>query len=122
MIVRVSKRRWLRGIPGESSLLLGTKMCCLGFAARQLGQKAKDIAGVSMPGEMAEDRMTSAMCESPFVRAIQDTLNQRDYFVDTDFSRSAAAINDDGKITDTERMRRLRVLFKESGHKIIFVP
>lgn len=122
MKVTVSKKTWLRGgarITGVvSALLSGEKMCCLGFAAIQCGQTRADIRDVDLPGAIRLGSLTQELRESPFV--------QRDMVgtgvITSALARQAADINDDELITDTQRMKRLRALFKSAGHQIVFVP
>jgi hypothetical protein len=129
MKFRVSRRRWLRGLPDDSpvsSCLLATapgykgKMCCLGFACRQLGQKAADITNVEYPQDINEEAMTQALIDSGLVE--KRTFTGGVTYHGSNLTRAAATINDDPDISDRDRERQLRTLFKAHGHQIVFVP
>jgi hypothetical protein len=129
MKFRVSRRRWLRGLLENSlvqSCLLSTapgykgKMCCLGFACLQLGQKAVDITDVEFPQDINDEAKTQALIDAGLVKK-RDLPYGPDY-VNSTLSATAAYINDDPDISDRDRERQLRTLFKAHGHQIVFVP
>ena len=124
MKVSVSKKRWGRGMTGGS--LLGTtqrnkgKMCCLGFACRQLGIRASVMAGVGYPVTLFHRALTArertVLRQSPLLGGCYGTT------MDSSLARRAALINDNAVLTDAARMTQLRALFKRHGHQIVFVP
>lgn len=125
ILVRISRAKWSRG-HSENALLLkhskvelsGNKtarrgnMCCLGFACLAVGAKRKDILDVGLPA-----------CTEKLLPGLTEKSPYRTGFIDdTDFSQSAAEINDDSTITDKQRQKKLRNLADENGFKFVFVP
>lgn len=104
--VRVVKPKWCRGNDSGSALLTrGGKMCCIGFLARKLGARPKDIRGVG-----TLDRVTNKVGECQIFDSYHSGALSRAY--DT---------NDDHTITNSQRMRELRVIGKEMGVRFVFV-
>ena len=105
--VEVSKKQWCRGKPDESMLRLANgKQCCIGFLARRLGAKVKDIEKVSVL-EFMGNRIPSCY-----------------HFNYNFFSQLADAYkaNDSKSISDTERIRQLKVIGKQMGVQFVFKP
>lgn len=103
LTVRVVKSKWFRG-KKEGSMLLtrDNKMCCIGFLARRLGARPKDIRGVA---------------------TLEGTSHTKclDFDAGTLSLGNAYETNDDEKIDDTERIQKLRVLGRKMGVKFVFV-
>lgn len=119
MKIRVSRKRWLRGVENSALLSSNKKMCCLGFGARQCGVKARDILNKLMPGSIRPDHRTQALLDSPLLTTIEFSPGS---CYNSLLSEGAAVINDDPKLTDRERETQLRSLFRKHGHQIVFVP
>lgn len=100
--VVIDRRKWCRGVDaGNSGLRLKDgKQCCLGFACRVLGVKAKDILLQPMPSDLLIENLNGLTDQ---------------YKDDTVFSIKAAAINDNPAISDKEREKQLKSLAKENG-------
>src|SRR5678815_713843 len=102
--VEVSKKRWYRGKSKGSMLrLAGGKQCCIGFLARKLGAKVRDIQGASTL-EYVTNHIPSCFnfsCKFDHVLAL------------------AYETNDNEKIKDVERIRELKALGKEMGVQFI---
>lgn len=108
----VSRKRWATGRDAGKLMHGDRKMCCLGFCMRQLGAKAKDIQGLAMPSDLNWPE------ETPFTKMVNLPWDDGD----TELSEKASNINDDPELTNPEREKRLRKLFKEYGHTIVFRP
>jgi hypothetical protein len=134
MDIIVKKKKWSRGnypnfkCGGNGGNLLNgddNKMCCLGFACRQLGLKPKDIMDVGMPSGLHFGYDHNKRTDE-FMKKIEVLVNQRGkkddrYYEDRSFVKKAAKLNDDPDITDEVRMTKLTALFKKNGHNITFV-
>jgi hypothetical protein len=86
-------------------------MCCLGFACQQLGGLTED------------DMFEVDTPESTFVviEGLTEKKDGVDMVLDTDLSRKAVQINDDGCITLEAREEELTALFKLHGIEVEFV-
>ena len=105
--VEVSKKRWYRGECERSMLRLANgKQCCIGFLARKLGAKVKDIYGVSTLEDMSGDVLSCF----DFRYKFDDQLDE------------AYVTNDAEEISDIERMKRLKIIGKKMGVQFIFKP
>lgn len=105
--VLIDRRKWYRG--GNSQLrLLNGKQCCLGFACRVLGAKAKDILNEGLPG-----------CLDIEMPGLNRPLLGG--FRDTEFSEKAAIVNDNPNITDNAREKKLKALARASGFIFKFI-
>lgn len=109
--VVVNKRRWLRGDDENSKLLRvkDNKMCCIGFLARELGCKRKDIAEVGM--------LCGVKTEAAQAFNRDYGLSGTGYMTPLD---KAYEVNDDTDLNDKERMRQLREIGKEMGVRFVF--
>lgn len=133
MKVKVSRRKWARGNMGRngSALLIEEgpakgKMCCLGFACVQLGIRKNTIQGRGMPqsiivtpepesyygGTAASDKELAILKKSPLVRGRYNSA----------LASKAASINDHPRLTEPQREKLLKDLFRSKGHSIVFVP
>ena len=107
----VSRKRWLRGGNVASKLRNAKgKMCCLGFRAKVGGAKVADILALSYPACLLD----------PFRFFTRAFVNKNGY--DTALCIKATEVNDDEKISDSEREKKLRAIFKKMGERIKFVP
>lgn len=118
---------WNRG-NGENpevtvALLNSHGMCCLGFAMLQLTDATEaDITDVGEPGEIGWE--FECPDYSPLAHReeyLDAVLGRYEYLVNSEFSESAIAINDDPEIDDRERMKRLRALAREHGLQFRFI-
>ena len=117
----VDRRTWLRGTSKSALLKTSGKhkgeMCCLCHCAIACGFTKKDIANKPMPSAIFGKKYK---CVEPVIDTmLKPTLNNAGYY-DTDTVCRIAATNDDKKIGDTERERRLEKLFAELNIKIKF--
>jgi hypothetical protein len=113
----VSRETWIRGGDDITRLLRPRdgKMCCLGFVCEQLG----------VPRDELRDRGAPADVGTMSLRIVEGVLTRRSdlgTLYNNDLTESAIGINDDEKIDDDERERRLTALFAEHGHELEFVP
>lgn len=124
MIVRVSRKRWGRGEKGGGQLLDSHgKMCCLGFACRQVGLKVADIKKAGLPlGAYNRIVALDHLVPETFLNSPLLHINSEGMRTNSGLSMAAAIINDSLALTDKVRERKLRTLFKKHGHKIVFVP
>jgi hypothetical protein len=105
----VDRRKWLRG-DGAGWLRDGRnrRMCCLGFAMRQIGHcSAKSLTNRGMPADT--ERLVGGL-----------TQEKNGYFIDTSFSNRAQKINDSDKITEKEREQKLKKLARKHGFAFKF--
>ena len=124
----VDRTKWYRGKSENSSKLLfpGTqKMCCLGFVALQCGFTPKAIQGVATPGMISFEFVfdTPKYTKKQFPRGFRFLLGLdiNGDWEDSKMSHRAMEINDDAALTDKQRERKLKELFKRAGHQIMFV-
>lgn len=112
---------WYRGLDekcrdgkNRSALLRSSdgRKCCVGFACLAAGlspQEIEDSGDVSRLGYFDQRRTEVAGLVQSLLSGSSEESN-------------IYSVNDDQKISDTVRMRKLKVLFKELGMKIVFVP
>jgi hypothetical protein len=110
--ITIKRSKWARGGMNGDSFLLNEagNMCCLGFAANQMNRIARCEL---FEGATPEDVYTKA---SPFTNVDEDG-----FVKDNVLSETAIMINDNARISDKVRERRLTTLFKKFGIKIKFV-
>lgn len=113
MKVVVKRSKWFRGQGTHGSLLLNSKgqMCCLGFAALQLGFKEEEIKGQAVPAFLKREMIGFNL---PYNSGLLPFAEH------TPLTRAAVHINDYSFISDEEREQQLTDLFKEHGHEIVF--
>lgn len=114
--VTIDRKKWFRGDGGlKSSLRLpGGKQCCLGFACRALGLKAKQILNRGMPSDVDYSEIIPGLTtESP-----GGSFNSKS---NTMFSEKAARINDLDDINDRSREKQLKALARQNGFIFKFV-
>ena len=87
--------------------------CCLGFVCEQLGYT--DIADLFLVEDVA--RNVGEHLEN----FTSDSIYHCGTIVDSEFSTSCVYINDDEEITNAERQKQLKKIFKENGHKLRFI-
>lgn len=121
MRVKVSRRRWGTGKLG-GYLLAGPedgpgagKMCCLGFACRQIGLSASAIKSHTMPVDLVKH-------DDLLIKKGLCVRSEDGYLRNSTLAARAAEINDQDGLTRREREQKLRKLFKAHGHTIVFVP
>lgn len=103
--VIVNRKRWYRGQGSDYSCLLlpNNKMCCIGFLARSLGCKPREIR------ESTTLSTVDTEVSSNFADAHDTSLS------------SAYYINDDKDIKDNTRERKLITLGKRMGVQFQFI-
>lgn len=105
LTVEVVKSKWHRGDSTNSALRLDNGgQCCIGFLARTLGAKTNEIL------------------DTP---RLADTDNAKCLGFNSKFDNQlsiAYSINDSPSITDTMRIKKLKVIGKKMGVKFVFVP
>ncbi|SRR5258708_23649928 len=103
----VSRKKWFRGKGPSASKLRrhDGAQCCLGYAARCLSIRAKDILNINMPYDLE-----------------LELANKFPHLNDTTEWGMFARINDDMTITNLERETKLKALAKENGFRFKFVP
>lgn len=109
----IDRTKWLRG-GKEDSLLLSAdsgKMCCLGFLARQCGYSAKDIRGFATPSSMGKtSKLIPGLVKTEWGGVHNTPLCYR--LID---------INDNLKLSDSQREKRLTRWFKHLKVDVSFV-
>lgn len=104
----VYRDEWRRGT-GSSCLLLGDKMCCLGFYARACGVPRESIRRMPLPSDVAGWKTVLVEPDLPFSPR-----------VDTDECSSIALANDDEDLGAREREQELRQQFADIGIEVVF--
>jgi hypothetical protein len=99
----VKRSQWLRGGIGTLRDSDG-KQCCLGFVGRQCGVPAKVLLTVSLPN--AYD-----LGDEQFEKYPPDIA-----------WNTFSSVNDNPRISDTEREKRLKKLALKNGFRFRFVP
>jgi len=132
MVFTVDRSKWRSGGDGKNKIGIGATallnpsgfMCCLGQTCNQLGVKKVDLVKLGEPSEIDSDKYKKF--PDIFVDIEEDYSYDDEYPIELSFSNSklsedAMEINDDEDISQKEREKRLRNLFKEHGHKIKFI-
>jgi hypothetical protein len=106
----IDRRRWTRGTGGEGAALYNTDnggMCCLGFAARQLGKRIKveEIQDSQLPRSLMQDVLDRLPVFMQHVSLMDD-------FAD---------LNDRRDLDSKEREEKLKIMFREQGVSVRFV-
>lgn len=107
--VKVVKRRWFRGKGGTESRLRKGKtghQCCIGFLARTIGAKARDIVGLCTLEELS--KAEAPRCYDFYRRNISQLGN-------------AYAVNDAQDMTDKARITKLTAIGKKMGVQFRFI-
>lgn len=105
LTVKVVKSKWHRGDYYNSALRFKDgKQCCIGFLARALGANVSEILNIDIL-----ENVETIKCEA-FSSEFDNQLS------------SAYSINDSPSITDTMRIKQLKVIGKKMGVKFVFVP
>lgn len=119
--VVINRKRWMRGNRDSERFKHRSQLwhrgadagCCLGHAMHQVCKiQLADLHGIAFPNGTMQYQKPNF---EKFCSGGKDFL-----FADTQFSQEAAAINDDGNISDKEREKKLKALFKENGLKLTF--
>jgi len=101
--VQVNRKKWFRGQQeGSRLLLMNGKMCCIGFLARELRFKPKNIRNVTTLCSVSSDRAYN------FVDAHEDALSQ------------AYVVNDQPDIDNVTREKELKKVGERMGVQFIF--
>jgi hypothetical protein len=118
----VKRSKWFRGQGDEQSRLQTTdnKMCCLGFYAKECGLKKKHLLDISTPSEILYDIRT-LWKSFLFDRKDIEFANDETWITDSNVANDLMEINDNKFITEKERERRLKDLFKAQGIKLKFI-
>lgn len=117
--LRVDRAIWYRGRGGAGSALLTPEgeQCCLGFFARALGYKKKEIDGFSSP----EGMPIGLGWPTPNLFPYSVLHMTSDYYkANSEWTTAAIRINDNPLIYERERERALRAHFKKIGIKLVF--
>ena len=128
----IDRRKWARGDMGGGSALLNEigSMCCLGFDMRGCGFKPKEIRNQAMPddvGDMDKQMKRTAKKVPHLVNTLDNPWadsTDEDGLLRlraTKFAIKAAAINDNVKIAERTREKRLKALFFEQEIALQFV-
>jgi hypothetical protein len=111
MKLTINRDKWLRGEPGESSLLRSRdgKMCCLGFYCLACGVSEDDITDISAPSD---------------IRSMLDSqlwlFGSTTYAHSTD-CRNLIFINDVRTIGLADRERKIKEVFARHDVEVEFV-
>ena len=102
--VVVDRKKWYRGEREDSMLLLTNgKMCCIGFLARVLKYKPKNIRNIA-----TLEGIVHTTIQEQFIDDNEENLNK------------AYNINDDVTISDSVREKELKQIGKKMGVRFIF--
>lgn len=119
----IDRNKWLRGEGGAVSALRrksDSKMCCLGFFAKELGYEDDMINDRSSP----EDFLTARVTPNYWPKwAVNEEYEDGEdpYRTDTCDLMDLMKINDDEHMSDEEREGEIKRLFAEHGVDVEFV-
>lgn len=107
--VEIKESKWLHATPEElflpdSALLLGNKMCCMGFLAKAHGYTRAEMKDIGFPSSI--ERKNSHKDRKPFPNELFDLENE------------IAKANDS---YEHGQKARVKELFERAGYKAIFV-
>ena len=118
----VKRNKWVSGTSsspdtkvGEGGSKLLNKqgyMCCLGFCAKQLGAKKKELLGAGQPCSLLQNL--------PVINKKVKCYLGGEYIGNTVLSEEAMYINDNGDLSPQQREKKLTSLFKKFGHALTF--
>lgn len=116
----IDRSVWARGKPDGTACLLREdgKMCCLGIYLRALGMKPHQILGKAYPSAVRQQRPTAPTAwldETSPVRLLLDWDGPHTW------QTVLAYTNDDAKIEDADREKRIRDGFAANGIAVSFV-
>ena len=116
--VVINCETWCRaGINGDSQLLNDQNaMCCLGFECLNRGLKPSQIRGLGNPCDVS-DKFGEAIPDM----VLETRVSAYQSFKNNDLVEQCIEINDDSAISDSQRMKKLKEIFKKRGLKIRFV-
>src|SRR2546425_7116102 len=121
--VVIDRKKWGRGDgEGYGSLLDPNthKMCCLGFACRAVGAKPKELRNLSYPSDLYETwNEETYNYERSFPKEFKGLSGKK--LNDSQICRLLALANDNGKITDAVREKRIKTLGKKARINFTFV-
>lgn len=120
MRVEVKRRRWVRGDSRDSALRNDQgKQCCLGFVARSLGYKVKDILHVGSPESISQSIPPPNQIKGLTVKLEKSgLLNSLGYNSKT--CRSLMHTNDTDNLTPSAREAKIKALGKRIGIEFRF--
>lgn len=108
---------WMRG-KADGELLCKTKnyanMCCLGHICLQSGVPKEKLVSIGTPEDILDEYETGETTGK-----INFLLSPKR--LDNFLSEDAISINDDPEISDEERIKKLKVLFKKHNIVLKFV-
>ena len=122
----IDRRKWARGNRGGESALFNDigGMCCLGFDMRACGISPKRIKNLEMPREL-QGNVKLAAKKIPHLLKFSMPNWSKDrvygWYEDTKFATRAASINDNDKITERTREKRLVALFEKQDIALEFI-
>lgn len=128
----IKRSLWYRGKGGCGSFLMRSngEMCCLGFAARQLGKvPEEDILGKSTPSDLLDEHRNWETDQlNPDEIRLHRQLSSGGlgflYKKDLDNSNVCEGLmhsNDDHLLNEKEREEKIRDSFKRQGIEVEFV-
>jgi hypothetical protein len=114
----VKRSSWARGRNGITLLLsdISNTRCCLGFYAQACGIPDEKLLNKGTPGMVIESN--NIEWDSDLI----DTTHQRYSGIDSEITMKLMSINDDNKLTETERESMLTQMFRDRmGVEVEFI-
>ena len=123
----IDRKKWYRGKGCDESQLYKSsgKMCCLGFACKQLGGlKTCHINGINTPQAVADRldaKSRAALLDTPlsflftpYVHDVVDVVNSNE-------CNNLMNINDNMECLDVDRESLIKKIFKQNHIKVKFI-
>lgn len=121
----INRKRWGTGKDGGSLLGSNGKMCCLGFACRQVGFKPSEIKRRAMPNSLGGQNLTTQQKNSKKWKGLGLFLNPFNREQNRKITAKLAAANDSTsnmyQNNPTLREQKIANLFSLLGVKVEFI-
>lgn len=114
----IDRRLWARGGRNSrhSKLLVGGKLCCLGFHALACGLRKDEIEDMGTPRSAIVQHKLDIPEGMRFL--FGDSIDHPPHSA---AARTLMEINDDEQITDDEREKQLTTVFTQYGWAVTFI-
>ena len=121
----IDRSKWKTATHGEGQTYLLNESeyrCCLGFLCQRIGFSDDEILGIGRPAKIRTAR--DHLYEYPFNELVQVSgliMDSERQFISGDLAVAAVRINDNLKLTDSQRESELKKLFGNYKIEVEFV-
>ncbi len=127
--ITIDRSRWCRGgrftdeedMDDAQLLTTISTMCCLGFFCHQMGIPKKELLGIGTPEAVPYNYGKKITALVNIDEGVDGGASATAGLSDSAFSNKAMEINDNTKINEKDREKRLKKLFAENDYRVVFV-